>query len=209
MLCTFKPFCATCVLSTGPHFCVPWFPVWYVGRAVSPCFGPPASVHLVCHLLSPLPSFARASPSLSHKEAMAASLIGIVGLLVGRGLELVVERGAVGGRMKGKYSHDHLLATQERVADELASSQGNGGIGVRHLDRLVVSTCRNAEISRFDCGWWAVDDEGGRRVWLAGQFAIQLRSGQTRDFCGCENCGVARATPAMSYASWIRETRSR
>lgn len=31
------------------------------------------------------------------------------------------------------YSHDHLLAAQERVANELASSQGNGGVVVRHV----------------------------------------------------------------------------
>jgi hypothetical protein len=31
-----------------------------------------------------------------------------------------------------QYSHDHLLATQKRVADELASSQGNGAVVVGH-----------------------------------------------------------------------------
>lgn len=57
---------------------------------------------------------------------------------------IVVEADMVEGetRCNGKYSHDHLLASQERVADELASSQGNGRVGVRHLDRLVVSTGR-------------------------------------------------------------------
>lgn len=37
------------------------------------------------------------------------------------------------------YSHNHLLATQERVADELASSQGNGGVVVRHGGLWLVS----------------------------------------------------------------------
>lgn len=29
-------------------------------------------------------------------------------------------------------SHDHLLATQQRVTDELASSKSNGAVVVRH-----------------------------------------------------------------------------
>lgn len=40
---------------------------------------------------------------------------------------------------KGLHLHDHLLATQERVADELASSQGDGGLGVGHLDDQSIS----------------------------------------------------------------------
>ena len=31
------------------------------------------------------------------------------------------------------YSHNHLLAAQERVEDELASSQGDGGVVVGHV----------------------------------------------------------------------------
>ncbi len=31
-------------------------------------------------------------------------------------------------------SHDHLLPAQERVQDELACPQGNGGVVVRHFD---------------------------------------------------------------------------
>ena len=50
------------------------------------------------------------------------------------------------------YSHDHLLATQQRVADELASSQGNGSLVVRHG-----CGCAVVEVS----GW--VIDEGGRQ----------------------------------------------
>lgn len=42
----------------------------------------------------------------------------------------------------GKYSHDHLLAAQERVANELASSQGNGGIVVRHVVDFEISGWR-------------------------------------------------------------------
>lgn len=34
------------------------------------------------------------------------------------------------------HSHDHLLAAQQRVADELASSEGDGGVVVRHFCRL-------------------------------------------------------------------------
>jgi hypothetical protein len=38
-----------------------------------------------------------------------------------------------GGREEeGKYSHHHLLAAKQRVADELASSQGNGSVVIRH-----------------------------------------------------------------------------
>jgi hypothetical protein len=33
--------------------------------------------------------------------------------------------------------NNHLLATQERVADELASSQGNGAVVVRHVGLVV------------------------------------------------------------------------
>lgn len=40
---------------------------------------------------------------------------------------------------KGFHSHDELLATQQRVANELASSQGDGGLGVSHLDDLSIS----------------------------------------------------------------------
>lgn len=35
------------------------------------------------------------------------------------------------GRSKG-YSHDELLASQKRVADELASSKRHGAVVVRH-----------------------------------------------------------------------------
>lgn len=37
----------------------------------------------------------------------------------------------------GKNSHDHLLAAQQRVADELARAQGHGGVGVGHLRDVV------------------------------------------------------------------------
>lgn len=40
--------------------------------------------------------------------------------------------GIKGGEGGEKNSHNHLLATQQGVADELASSQGNGGVVVRH-----------------------------------------------------------------------------
>jgi hypothetical protein len=47
---------------------------------------------------------------------------------------------------KGNYSHNHLLAAQERVEDELASSQGDGGVVVSHL--VGVGLCGRGEI-----GW--------------------------------------------------------
>lgn len=53
---------------------------------------------------------------------------------------------------KQLYSHDHLLASQKRVADELARPQGHGGIVVRHID---LSTCRIEmlrSISKFGRG---------------------------------------------------------
>lgn len=56
------------------------------------------------------------------------------------------------GSQKQLYSHDHLLASQKRVADELARPQGHGGIVVRHID---LSTCRIEmlrSISRFGRG---------------------------------------------------------
>ena len=45
----------------------------------------------------------------------------------GRGTEV---NGCGGDRVR--HSHDHLLASQQRVADELASSEGDGGVVVRH-----------------------------------------------------------------------------
>lgn len=52
------------------------------------------------------------------------------------------------------YSHDHLLATQERVADELASPQGNGGVSVRHFVFVELSKWQRSR------GGWMVVDEG-------------------------------------------------
>jgi hypothetical protein len=37
--------------------------------------------------------------------------------------------------------NDHLLASQKRVADELASSQGDGGLGVSHVDDRARCLC--------------------------------------------------------------------
>jgi hypothetical protein len=33
----------------------------------------------------------------------------------------------------GQYSHDHLLAAEQRVADELARAQSHGGVVVGHV----------------------------------------------------------------------------
>lgn len=33
----------------------------------------------------------------------------------------------------GQNSHDHLLTAKQGVANELASSQGDGSVGVRHF----------------------------------------------------------------------------
>ena len=37
------------------------------------------------------------------------------------------------GSKSRAHSHDHLLAAQQRVADELASSEGDRGVVVRHF----------------------------------------------------------------------------
>ena len=52
---------------------------------------------------------------------------------------LCVLLGSTAAGMSGKNSHDHLLAAQQRVADELAGAQGDGGVGVGHLDEYRVS----------------------------------------------------------------------
>lgn len=57
------------------------------------------------------------------------------------------------------YSHDHLLASQKRVADELARPQGHGGIVVRHID---LSTCR-IEMLRIDFEIRKKGVSGGRK----------------------------------------------
>jgi len=50
----------------------------------------------------------------------------------------MIERGGGGGpdiavsKIEG-YSHDHLLTAKQRVADELARAQGDGGVGVSHF----------------------------------------------------------------------------
>lgn len=54
----------------------------------------------------------------------------------------------------GLYSHNHLLAAQKRVTDELARAQCHGGIDVRHLCDCV------AEDRSIFC---KVDGEGGWR----------------------------------------------
>lgn len=50
--------------------------------------------------------------------------------------------------------HDHLLASQQRVADELASSEGDGAVVVRHgddVDGLWVGGCRGARDGGLRC----------------------------------------------------------
>ena len=47
--------------------------------------------------------------------------------------EMAMQDAGTGDARGGQHSHDHLLAAQQRVADELASSQGNGAVVVRHL----------------------------------------------------------------------------
>lgn len=46
--------------------------------------------------------------------------------------ELGIGRLNVGIAGGDKNSHDHLLAAQQRVADELARAQSNGSVGVGH-----------------------------------------------------------------------------
>lgn len=44
---------------------------------------------------------------------------------------------AAARREEGFHSHHHLLAAKQGVADELASSQGNGSVVIRHGCGLV------------------------------------------------------------------------
>lgn len=71
---------------------------------------------------------------------------------------------------KGVNSHDELLATQKRVADELASSQGDGGLGVSHLDDQSISLsmmrdrCRNEDVLSVSRWSWEFFDGGLARL---------------------------------------------
>ena len=77
----------------------------------------------------------------------------------GRGLR---ERGQGDWReSRGKNSHDHLLATEQRVANELARAQRDGGVGVGHLGGLMAvdvgDNFHELDIRRFEVGfslWW-------------------------------------------------------
>merc|ERR1712000_284358 len=67
---------------------------------------------------------------------------------------VVVGRGKRCGEVTG-YSHNHLLATQERVADELARAQGNGGVVVRHgVGCRGLEGREFVEVRRETVGWW-------------------------------------------------------
>lgn len=81
----------------------------------------------------------------------------------------------------GLNSHDHLLAAQQRVADELASSQGNGGVAVGH-------GCGSVMRCELVVGGWCCDGKtegflglGPRRrkfrapCWLTGSNPNKLR----------------------------------
>lgn len=63
-------------------------------------------------------------------------------------------------RGEGHYSHNHLLAAQEGVEDELASSQRDGGVVVSHLVGLVSTGRREWLMERFVQMWWL---RGGRQ----------------------------------------------
>ena len=89
---------------------------------------------------------------------------------VGSRKEREHERPAEG--RQGNYSHNHLLAAQERVEDELAGSQGDGGVVVSHL--VGVGLCGRGEI-----GW----REGGCRdvgVVCEGGSSMELEMGSVR-----------------------------
>ena len=69
-------------------------------------------------------------------------------------------KGPMCGRgTSGKHLHDHLLAAQERVADELASSQGDGGVVVGHL-----RGCRRCR--------WACCGKSGSNTWETLQVGV-------------------------------------
>lgn len=77
-------------------------------------------------------------------------------------------RAARGGE-EGNYSHNHLLAAQERVEDELASSQRDGGVVVSHLVDMNLYTegglaegeiCRGAVVTRAVVDEWRLEREG-------------------------------------------------
>jgi hypothetical protein len=84
--------------------------------------------------------------------------------------------------------HDHLLAGKQRVADELASPQGNGsvghGCGCCRLDKTEPPAAR---MTRSGGGGWmsslSTVDSGGRRDALS---SISL-------FCAKSAVGSARA----------------
>lgn len=69
-----------------------------------------------------------------------------------RDVEISTSFGRATGSKKGECLHDHLLAGKQRVADELASPEGNGGVG--HFGGVVVMQReeRMFDDFQFSCG---------------------------------------------------------
>lgn len=99
----------------------------------------------------------RARPSVSQFESrssrcrcVAVSIVGVPPLLLPFDVSLraraILSRGKNDDKSGGANSHDHLLTAKQGVTDELASSQGDGGVDVRHL------VGRGADLS-VEMGW--------------------------------------------------------
>lgn len=114
----------------------------------------------------------------------------------------------------GKNSHDHLLTAEQRVANELARAQGDGGVGVSHLRgwrcclaELTIKTSV-VEMVGFSCGWVI--------FWQAARLGGGARKFRSRDELGAspnENlclstdhnrnrfpCGPSFAAPSPTFA---------
>jgi hypothetical protein len=102
--------------------------------------------------------------------------------VVGRGF---LARGFAGKGFKRRgnraHSHDHLLAAEQRVADELARAQSHGGVGVGHLGglmavswllRYLTISGREVRIGIFPCVVFF-----GRALHLGGSRKIPVRVG--------------------------------
>jgi len=110
---------------------------------------------------------------------------------VGQNLRVdgVDDGGAVGkwcaGRAIEGDSHDHLLAAQQRVADELARAQSDGGVRIGHLRGWMAS---------LSC---EVDDQDRRLWWLVFFYAVGDFWRAARNWVELENSGPVSG-------NWVR-----
>ena len=77
----------------------------------------------------------RATPFPAHRPISRRNVASMAAMVVMEAERRAGERcgGEVAGREFVGDSHDHLLAAQQRVANELARTQGDGGVGISHL----------------------------------------------------------------------------